>query len=95
MPQSVPFRLARLIAALALPAAVHAAPPLSLDEALRLAESRSAQLSAQRSAAEASASMALTAGENPDPVKAKSDQKYARTALTLSLIHISEPTRPY
>jgi len=67
MPQSVPFRLARLIAALALPAAVHAAPPLSLDEALRLAESRSAQLSAQRSAAEASASMALTAGENPDP----------------------------
>lgn len=67
MPQSVPFRLARLIAALALPAAVHAAPPLSLDEALRIAESRSAQLSAQRFSAEASASMALTAGENPDP----------------------------
>ena len=67
MPQSVPFRLARLIAAFALPAAVHAAPPLSLDEALRIAESRSAQLSAQRFSAEASASMALTAGENPDP----------------------------
>ncbi|MBK8321928.1 MAG: TolC family protein [Betaproteobacteria bacterium] len=67
MPQPVPFRLARLIAAFALPAAVHAAPPLSLDEALRIAESRSAQLSAQRFSAEASASMALTAGENPDP----------------------------
>lgn len=61
------FRHARLAAAFLVPLAVQAAPPLSLAEALKIAESRSAQLSAQRFAAEASASMAITAGENPDP----------------------------
>ena len=69
MQASVPQHLARILVALALPIPVLAASsvPLTLQEALRIAESRSTQLAAQRAAADASASMALTAGENPDP----------------------------
>ena len=69
MHSSIPQYLARLLAALALPLAALAAPsaPLTLDEALSLATTRSAQLAAQRASAEASASQAITAGENPDP----------------------------
>ena len=65
----VPHPLARILVALALPIQALAAPsaPLTLEDALRLAESRSTQLTAQRASAEASASMAVTAGENPDP----------------------------
>ena len=45
----------------------YAGTPLSLTEALRLAESRSAQLSAQRASAEAAAALVASAGQNPDP----------------------------
>ena len=41
--------------------------PLSLDEALRLAESRSAQLAAQKASAEAAAALIIPAGQQPDP----------------------------
>lgn len=66
---SFPQHVARALVALALPAAALAAPtaPLTLDEAVKLAEQRSTQLAAQRAAAEASASLAIAAGENPDP----------------------------
>lgn len=69
MHSPIPQHLARLLVALALPAAALAAPssPLTLEEALSLATTRSAQLAAQRASAEASASQAITAGENPDP----------------------------
>ena len=43
------------------------AAPLSLDDALRLAESRSPQLAAQRASAEAAAALIPAAGQNPDP----------------------------
>jgi len=46
---------------------VFAAPPLTLDEALRAAESRSPQLAAQRASAESAAALVPAAGENPDP----------------------------
>ncbi|PWB59111.1 MAG: hypothetical protein C3F16_12755 [Betaproteobacteria bacterium] len=69
MHSSIPQHLARILVALALPIPALAAQsaPLTLAEALKLAESRSTQLAAQRAAAEASASMATTAGELPDP----------------------------
>lgn len=69
MPSPFPQLLARLLVALALPIPALAASsaPLTLAEALRLAESRSTQLAAQRAAAESSASLATTAGELPDP----------------------------
>jgi outer membrane protein TolC len=44
-----------------------AAPPLSLDGALRLAESRSPQLAAQAASAAAAAALVPAAGQNPDP----------------------------
>ena len=44
-----------------------AAPPLALDEALAIAESRSPQLAAQRASADAAAALVPAAGENPDP----------------------------
>ena len=50
----------------ALSGAVHA-QPLSLPEALALAESRSPQLAAQRASAEAAGALVPAAGENPDP----------------------------
>ena len=40
---------------------------LTLDEALRIAETRSPQLAAQRAAAEAAGALIPAAGENPDP----------------------------
>jgi outer membrane protein TolC len=69
MHPSIPHHLARVLVALALPIPALAAQsaPLTLDEALKIAESRSSQLAAQRAAAEASASLATTAGELPDP----------------------------
>ncbi len=69
MHPSIPQHLARILVALALPIPALAAQsaPLTLAEALRLAEARSTQLAAQRAAAEASASLATTAGELPDP----------------------------
>ena len=54
-----------LLAAAALQA--HAAP-LSLDDALRLAQQRSRQLPAQDAAATAAREMAVAAGQRPDPV---------------------------
>jgi outer membrane protein TolC len=59
--------------ALALCAAVvgleaRAQAPLTLDQALRLAQERSRQLPAQESAAAAARQMALAAGQLPDPV---------------------------
>jgi outer membrane protein TolC len=68
MPKPVPFRLACLFAAIALPAVALAAPaPLTLEEAVRIAQSRSAQLEAQRPSADASASLVGPASQNPDP----------------------------
>jgi outer membrane protein TolC len=64
----VPFRYAAaplLLAAAALQA--HAAP-LSLDDALRIAQQRSRQLPAQDAAAAAAREMAVAAGQRPDPV---------------------------
>jgi outer membrane protein, heavy metal efflux system len=46
---------------------VLAAPPLSLDEALRLAQARSPQLAAQVASAAAAAALVPAAGQNPDP----------------------------
>ena len=46
---------------------VFAAPPLTLDEALRLAEARSPQLAAQQASAAAAAALVPAAGQNPDP----------------------------
>lgn len=63
-------RVARaLIASLAVLAAAPAlgAPPLALEEALRIAEARSPQLASQRAAAESAAALVPAAGENPDP----------------------------
>ncbi len=53
---------------LAMPALVAQAAPLSLDEALRLAEARSYQLPAQEAAASAARQRAVAAGQRPDPV---------------------------
>src|SRR5437899_12229743 len=53
-----------LLAAAALQA--HAAP-LSLDDALRLAQERSRQLPAQDASATAARQMAVAAGQRPDP----------------------------
>lgn len=47
--------------------AAHAEDPLSLDQALRLAQERSRQLVAQDKAASAAREMALAAGQLPDP----------------------------
>ena len=57
-----------LAAALGL-GALHAhATPLTLDEALRLAQERSRQLPAQDASAQASRQMAIAAGQRPDPI---------------------------
>src|SRR5436190_896758 len=65
------FRFAlRAALALALVAAnptAEAAGPLTLDEALRLAQQRSRQLGAEEMSAQASRSMAVAAGQRPDP----------------------------
>lgn len=49
-------------------APVHAQFPLTLDDALRAAQARSRQLSAQDAAALAAREMAVAAGRRPDPV---------------------------
>jgi len=46
---------------------VHAGTTLTLDEALDIAESRSAQLAAQKASASAAAALIPAAGQNPDP----------------------------
>ena len=48
-------------------APAHAAPPLSLAEALAIAQSRSPQLAAQQAAARSAEALVPAAGENPDP----------------------------
>ena len=45
----------------------YAGTTLTLDEALSLAESRSAQLAAQRASADAAAALVVPAGQQPDP----------------------------
>ena len=61
------YRLA-LAAALGL-GALHAhSAPLTLDEALRLAQERSRQLPAQDASAQAARQMATAAGQRPDPI---------------------------
>jgi outer membrane protein TolC len=57
--------LALVVAAATLPAL--AAGPLTLEDALRLAQERSRQLTAQEAAATASRHMAVAAGQRPDP----------------------------
>ncbi len=44
-----------------------AAPPLTLAEALRIAETRSPQLASQKAAADAAEALVPAAGQNPDP----------------------------
>jgi len=64
------FRHVRRALALAVGASAlhaHAAGPLTLDEALRLAQARSQQLVAQESTARAARSLAVAAGQRPDP----------------------------
>ena len=57
------------LAALLTFGALHAqAAPLTLDDALRLAQERSRQLPAQDAAAAAARDMAVAAGQRPDPV---------------------------
>jgi outer membrane protein TolC len=65
----LPFCRRGVALALLLGAAVLAvrAQPLPLDEALRLAEQRSRQLTAQDSAAQAAREMAVAAAQRPDP----------------------------
>jgi len=46
---------------------VHAGTTLTLEEALDIAESRSAQLAAQKASASAAAALVPAAGQNPDP----------------------------
>jgi outer membrane protein TolC len=55
-------------ALLSLAASAAAAAPLSLDDALRIAEERSQQLPARSAAARAAREMAVAAGQRPDPV---------------------------
>jgi outer membrane protein TolC len=64
-------RVCRVLAvpvALALAALSAQAEPLTLDDALRLAQARSRQLPAQDAAATAAREMAVAAGQRPDPV---------------------------
>ena len=61
------FRILGWIPAFAGMTVALAAPPLALDEALAIAESRSAQLAAQKASAEAAAALVGPAGQNPDP----------------------------
>ena len=69
MVPAMPIRRARILLAIAaaLAASAHAAPPLSLDEALAIAQTRSPQLAAQQASARAAAALVPAAGENPDP----------------------------
>jgi outer membrane protein TolC len=61
------MRFIPFIAAVALSGSALAQQPLGLEQALSLAEARSAQLAAQRAAAEAAGALVPAAGENPDP----------------------------
>ncbi|MDQ6683686.1 MAG: TolC family protein, partial [Pseudomonadota bacterium] len=47
---------------------LRAADPLTLDDALRLAQERSRQLPAQEAAARSAREMAVAAGQRPDPI---------------------------
>ncbi len=60
--------LAGVLALVCLPWPVSAQDPLSLDEALRLAQARSLQLQSQSSAAAAARELSVAAGRLPDPV---------------------------
>jgi outer membrane protein TolC len=67
---SVEFARARAVAALGallLAAPAAAAQSLSLDEAVRIGEARSARIAAQAAAVSAAGEMAVRAGELPDP----------------------------
>jgi outer membrane protein TolC len=64
---SVEFARARAVAALLLAAPAAAAQSLSLDEAVRIGEARSARIAAQAAAVSAAGEMAVRAGELPDP----------------------------
>jgi outer membrane protein TolC len=57
-----------LAAALGLGGLPAHAAPLTLDEALRLAQERSRQLPAQNASAQAARQMAIAAGQRPDPI---------------------------
>lgn len=58
---------ALLLCAAALGLTAHAQQPLTLDQALRLAEERSRQLPAQDAAVAAAREMSVAAGQRPDP----------------------------
>lgn len=60
--------LAVLVAGVAMPRPAQAAEPLSLSQALHLAQERSQQLAAHASAAAAAHDMAVAAAKRPDPV---------------------------
>ncbi|MEO5688479.1 MAG: TolC family protein [Burkholderiaceae bacterium] len=63
-----PLRQLAIAVALGFGAFQVSAAPLTLDDALRLAQERSRELPAQDSAAAASRQMAVAAGQRPDPV---------------------------
>lgn len=69
MVPAAPIRRARILLAIAaaFAAPAFAAPPLALDEALKIAQSRSPQLAAQQASARAAEALVPAAGENPDP----------------------------
>ncbi len=67
MPSRIRNPLVALAAGLAATALAHAAEPLSLAEALRLAEQRSPQIAAQQASARAMSTLVPTARELPDP----------------------------
>ena len=56
-----------ILVALALAAPAALAQPLSLDDAIRIGEARSAKVAAQSAAVNAAGEMAARAGELPDP----------------------------
>ncbi len=64
--KGVSMRLFLAAALLALPTALHA-EPMSLDEALRLAEARAPELQARAAGLDAARSSAIAADRLPDP----------------------------
>lgn len=90
-PARQPFRPASLwvvaltLCASAIGPSAHAQQTLSLDTALRLAEERSRQLVAQDAAAGAARSMAMAAGQLPDPCSRPASATCRSTAATGSV----------
>src|SRR5260370_36552440 len=90
---AVPWRrlAAGIVAAFAMGAgAAHAADGLTLDQALRLAQTRSRALVAQDATASAARDMAVAAGQRPDPTL-----KLGINNLPVNGADPVRPTRPF